>query len=662
MKRYWMLALGAGLIAGCGTTSREKNEVSVTAEESKKLPVATTGSPSSTEHVYAFKDELNLGEYGAAGSSLPANSSPPSEHGIAPTFNDTPFPTVTITDRVARPAGELAFRNQDFTPTSSAGQPALARRENLFARRSAQVGASTQPPAPGQTFAYDPSNGTVSDGDVWRVKNGAPDAQPIWANSGTMEKYPGDRYTTLDEKPFKLATIDPMSTFSIDVDTASYSNIRSMINAGQVPNPDAVRIEEMINYFPYSYPEPINGDPFSASVEVAGCPWELEHRLVRIGLHGKNVDISARPASNMVFLLDVSGSMSGQDRLPLVKQSLAEMTETLNANDRVSIVVYAGAAGLVLPPTSGADKTAILGALDRLGAGGSTAGGAGIQLAYDVAQANFVEGGINRVILATDGDFNVGTTSTEGMVSLVQERAKSGVFLTVLGVGRGNMNDAMMEEITNKGNGNYAYLDSIKEGRKVLVEQMSGTTMTIAKDVKIQVEFNPARVQAYRLVGYENRMLAHADFADDTKDAGEIGAGHTVTALYEVVPHGIELELPTGGEEVAERPDAPTFAAEDLLLVNLRYKQPDGDTSTLISTRGRDTGLSLNAASDDFIFAASVASFGMALSESRYRGLLNLDHLAELAEGSASADPNGHRKEFAGLVRQAKALIAGAGQ
>ena len=367
-------------------------------------------------------------------------------------------------------------------------------------------------------------------------------------NDPNQNYWPGhntEAYDRIVENPFLAVMQNPLSTFSIDVDTASYANARRFLNQGMLPPPDAVRIEEFVNYFLYRYEPPKDKEtPFAAAVTIADCPWTPEHRLARIGIKGWEMPRSERPASNFVFLLDVSGSMQPQNKLPLVKQSIRMLTEQLDERDRVAMVVYAGASGLVLPSTSCDDKRAIYEALDRLDAGGSTNGGAGIQLAYDVATQNFLPGGVNRVVLASDGDFNVGVTDQGSLTRLIEEKAKSGVFLTVLGYGMGNVKDATMEKLADKGNGNYAYIDTLNEAKKVLVEQMQGTLVTIAKDVKIQVEFNPAQVSAYRLLGYENRMLRAEDFNDDTKDAGEIGAGHTVTALYELVPAGQEIPTP----------------------------------------------------------------------------------------------------------------------
>ena len=467
-----------------------------------------------------------------------------------------------------------------------------------------------------------------------------------------------EQYELIEENPFRLAAAEPLSTFSIDVDTAGYANVRRMIRQGKRPPVDAVRIEEMVNYFRYSYPEPDGAEPFSVSAEVAGCPWREEHRLVRIGLKAQDVDWRDRPASNLVFLLDVSGSMNSPDKLPLVKKAIKMLVETLDGYDRVAVVAYAGAAGLVLDSTACDHGPTILEALERLSAGGSTAGGEGIRLAYEVAERNFIEGGLNRVILCTDGDFNVGITDQGALVRLVQEKAKSGVFLTVLGFGMGNLQDSTLEKLADRGNGNYGYIDSELEARKLLVNEAGGTMITVAKDVKIQVEFNPARVHAYRLIGYENRLLANQDFADDTKDAGEIGAGHTVTALYEVVPAGVDLEVP-GTEPLRYRRPAELAAAAasgELLFVKLRYKLPEADDSTLVTLPVTDEGLAFAAASDDLHLAAGVAAFGMLLRDSRYKGEASFDLVSDLTLRGGAYDPNGYRAELIELVAAAREL------
>ncbi len=450
-----------------------------------------------------------------------------------------------------------------------------------------------------------------------------------------------ETYEHVADNAFHDVAQEPLSTFSIDVDTASYSNVRRFLTQGQLPPKDAVRVEELINYFPYGYAPPAGDEPFATHVAVADCPWRPEHRLVRIGLKGKEVPPEKRPPCNLVFLIDVSGSMSPPDRLPLVKAGLRLLVDQMTERDRIAIVVYAGNSGLVLPPTSCDDKPTIRAALDRLEAGGSTNGGQGIQLAYKVAQQSFLQSGANRVILCTDGDFNVGVTDRGELTRLIEQKAKNGVFLTVLGFGYGNLKDATLEKLADRGNGNYAYVDTLREARKVLVEQMAGTLLTIAKDVKIQVEFNPARAKSYRLVGYENRVLAAQDFHDDTKDAGEIGAGHTVTALYEVVPAGEQA------------------SAGELLTVNLRYKAPDGDTSKLLRVPATDEGRKMDQADDDFRFAAAVAAFGMLLRDSPHKGSATFAMVRELAAAGRGQDPHGHRAEFLQLVDTAARLGAG---
>ncbi|HEX8672766.1 MAG TPA: von Willebrand factor type A domain-containing protein [Longimicrobium sp.] len=460
-----------------------------------------------------------------------------------------------------------------------------------------------------------------------------------------------EAYATIDENAFRAVDHEPLSTFSADVDRASYANVRRFLMEGRRPPVDAVRIEEMINYFPYERPARRTTDPITVVTEVADAPWRAGHRLLRIGLSTTPVDLGGAPAGNLVFLIDVSGSMNGPDRLPLVKRSLRLLVDQLREDDRVAIVVYAGAAGLVLPSTRGSDRRTILDAIERLEAGGSTAGGEGLRLAYDVARSNYVRGGNNRVILATDGDFNVGVSSDAEMVRLIEEKRREGTFLTVLGFGRGNLKDSKMEQLADRGNGNYAYIDNLLEARKVLVSEMGGTLLTVAKDVKLQVEFNPARVRAYRLIGYENRLLANQDFNDDTKDAGEMGAGHTVTALYEIIPVGVRSDAVVRGvDSLRYRTAAPAPARTstgELAFVKVRYKLPDGDTSRLLEHPVRDTGA---AASADFTFATAVAGFGMLLRESEHRGTLTLDQVVRLAEGSRGADPEGYRGEFVRLV------------
>lgn len=467
-----------------------------------------------------------------------------------------------------------------------------------------------------------------------------------------------EAYDRIDENPFLDVRHNPLSTFSIDVDTASYANVRRFLNAGSLPPKDAVRIEEMLNYFTYQYEPPADDRPFAVHAEVAACPWQPKHRLLRIALKGREIDLENRPASNLVLLVDVSGSMDSPDKLPLLKNALRLMIDKLGENDRVAMVVYAGSSGLVLPSTSGQFKETILSALDRLQAGGSTNGASGIQLAYQTARQNLIAGGTNRVILATDGDFNVGTTDQGGLTRLIEDEAKSGVFLSVLSFGRGNLKDSTMEKLADRGNGNYAYIDTINEARKVLVEQLGGTLVTIAKDVKLQLEFNPRRVAQYRLIGYENRLLRNEDFNDDTKDAGEIGAGHTVTALYELTPVGENADVPAVDELKYQRAVEPTEAAtsDELVTVKLRYKEPDSQESKLITMVVQDSDRAYAQASEDFRFATAVAGFGLVLRDSQYRGDLTLGAVQELAAASQGADDSGYRAEFIDLVKQAEVL------
>jgi len=474
-------------------------------------------------------------------------------------------------------------------------------------------------------------------------------------------------YDHILENPFLDAKDNPLSTFSIDVDTASYSNVRRFINEGSLPPKDAVRVEEMINYFTYDYAQPSDGKPFAVHVDAVSCPWETSHRLVRIGLKGKEIATDKRGPSNLVFLLDVSGSMTPPERLPLVKQAMRLLVEKLTENDRVAIVVYAGASGLALPSTLGNEKEKILSALESLEPGGSTNGAEGIQLAYKIAADNFIKGGVNRVILATDGDFNVGVTSQGDLIRLIEEKANSGVFLSVLGVGTDNLKDSTMQKLADKGNGNYAYLDSLDEARKVLVQQMNGTLVTIAKDVKIQVEFNPARVASYRLIGYEKRMLRKEDFNNDKVDAGEIGAGHTVTALYEVVPVGASTNPAASVPPVDalkyssnERPtSAQSTTSNEMLTVKLRYKKPDADKSELVERAVTDTAGKFENAPVDLKFAAAVAEFGMILRDSEYKGNGTFAAVLEWAQEGKGSDANGYRSGFIELVRKAQALKRG---
>ncbi|HEX5167998.1 MAG TPA: von Willebrand factor type A domain-containing protein [Cyclobacteriaceae bacterium] len=468
--------------------------------------------------------------------------------------------------------------------------------------------------------------------------------QPQW----NTEEYDG-----INENIFHEALRNPLSTFSIDVDAASYSNVRRFINNGQRPPKDAVRIEEMVNYFDYDYDQPSGEHPFEVITEISAAPWNEKHKLVHVGLQGKKIPAQNLPPSNLVFLIDVSGSMSDPNKLPLLKSSFKMLVQELREQDHVAIVVYAGAAGIVLEPTPGADKRTILDALDRLQAGGSTAGGEGIRLAYAVAKEHFKRDGNNRIILATDGDFNIGESSNAAMERLIEEKKQSGIFLTVLGFGMGNYKDSKMETLADKGNGNYAYIDNITEARKVLVNEFGGTLFTIAKDVKLQIEFNPAKVKAYRLIGYENRLLKDEDFNNDKKDAGDLGSGHTVTALYEIIPVGVESEFLKIDELKYQKNkiDPKASSSKELMTIKLRYKQPDKDVSKLIVHPLIDANTSLSKTSDNFRWSASVAAFGMLLRESEYIKDFSYDQVIQMAEGSRGKDKEGYRIEFINMVK-----------
>jgi Ca-activated chloride channel family protein len=436
--------------------------------------------------------------------------------------------------------------------------------------------------------------------------------------------------------------------------------VRRYLNNGQLPPAGAVRIEEMINYFHYQYPQPEGDKPFSINTEISDAPWNKDHKLVLIGLQGKKIPTENLPASNLVFLVDVSGSMQGPERLGLVKASMKMLVDQLREEDKVAMVVYAGAAGLVLPPTSGADKTKIKDAIDNLEAGGSTAGGAGIKLAYKTAKEYFVKGGNNRVILCTDGDFNVGESSDDAMERLIENERKSGVFLTVLGYGMGNYKDSKMQKLADKGNGNHAYIDGMSEAKKVLVNEFGGTLFTIAKDVKLQIEFNPAKVQGYRLIGYENRMLAKEDFNDDKKDAGELGSGHTVTALYEVIPAGIKDTFLTKVDDLKYQKNKNDLSkeskTEEILTVKFRYKAPDGDVSKLIEHAVMDQHINIAKTSDNFRFAASVAEFGMLLRNSDFKATASFSNVVRMAKSAKGNDEEGYRSEFIRMAENARLL------
>ena len=487
-------------------------------------------------------------------------------------------------------------------------------------------------------------------GEVHRLPVPPGDPMPVPHNT--------EEYKRIYENDFVSPKVEPLSTFSIDVDVASYANMRRFLNQSQMPYPDAVRIEEMVNYFSYDYEAPKGEDPFSIYTELSECPWNTQHQLLHIGLQGEEIETEDLPNSNLVFLFDVSGSMDSPAKLPLLKSAFRLLVNELQPEDRVAIVVYAGAAGMVLPSTAASEKSQILEAIEKLNAGGSTAGGEGIELAYELAKEHFIKEGNNRVILATDGDFNVGPSSEGALVRMIEEKRKEGIFLSVLGFGTGNYKDSKMEMLADKGNGNYAYIDNILEAKKVLVTEMGGTLYTIAKDVKLQLEFNPQFVKGYRLIGYENRRLAAQDFNDDTKDAGELGSGHTVTALYEIVPPEAKTEIASVDElkyqQAAEA--SKSNAGGELLTVKFRYKQPDGDTSKLIEHPVPNKVRAFDKTTEDFRFSLSVASFGMLLRDSKYKGDATYHQVIAWAKDSKGKDREGYRAECIRLMEKAKLL------
>ncbi|RYJ39402.1 Outer membrane protein YfbK [Flavobacterium anhuiense] len=459
-----------------------------------------------------------------------------------------------------------------------------------------------------------------------------------------------ESYAELEENPFESPLKEPLSTFSIDVDNASYTNIRRFINEGQKVPKDAVRVEEMINFFKYKYPQPDGQHPFSINTEYSDCPWNKNSRLLKIGLQGKNVPMANLPATNLVFLVDVSGSMDEPNKLPLLKESMKILVKELRSIDKVSIVVYAGSAGVVLEPTSGDNKDEIMDAFDDLHAGGSTAGGEGIELAYKLAQQNFIKEGNNRVVIATDGDFNVGASSDDDMLKLIEQKRESGVFLTVLGFGMGNYKDSKMEILADKGNGNYAYIDNIQEANRFLGKEFKGSMFAIAKDVKIQIEFNPNHVQAYRLIGYENRKLNAEDFKNDKIDAGELGSGHSVTALYEIVPVGVESDYVPSDLKYTKMSKVAENHSNELATVKFRYKKPDGNKSIEIVNVIADKKTDLENSSPDFKFTTAVSWFGLKLRDSKYIASSSSSDIKRLAKSGLSNDEDGYRSEFVRLV------------
>jgi Ca-activated chloride channel family protein len=528
--------------------------------------------------------------------------------------------------------------------------PGLVVSSNSRRLKRMEAKASSYQPAPAavganyQVYRPDQSSGGIRYG----------------TRDSLMVPFNTEDYDGIVENPFQKPVDHPLSTFSIDVDAASYSNVRRYLNLGQLPPAGSVRIEEMINYFKYDYAAPDSEHPFAIHTEMSEAPWNPQHKLLLIGLQGKRIPTENLPPSNLVFLIDVSGSMSMDNKLPLVKASLKMLVDQLRPQDRVGIVVYAGAAGVVLEPTTGMEKSKIIEALDKLEAGGSTAGGAGIRMAYQLARKNFVREGNNRVILCTDGDFNVGESSDAAMEKLIEQERESGVFLTVLGYGMGNYKDNKMQKLANKGNGNHAYVDGISEARKVLVTEFGGTLFTIAKDVKLQIEFNPAIVQGYRLIGYENRMLASEDFNDDKKDAGELGSGHTVTALYEIIPTGVESPWLRSVDPLkyqSNKNQSDKKAKGEWLTIKFRYKQPDGNKSQLLQKVVDADPLAWDETSENFRFAAAVAEMGMLLRGSQYKGESSFDQVIRLARSARGRDEEGYRAEFIRLVETAGAMV-----
>lgn len=569
----------------------------------------------------------------------------------------------SLDDRASEENHAHALSQLPLCPrTARQRMPGGMRRHQLVAARQPSYGYSGSVPTLDNTRVAGsrlPANsGTEAESMYYEAESLAP-LSPAPYSGGLrsllrFSRPPVDREADapVKENPFFAEASEPLSTFSIDVDTASYANVRRLLREGDRVPPGAVRIEEMINYFDYDYPAPHGDVPFSVSTEVADCPWTPGHQLLRIGLRGRAMPRQDLPPANLVFLIDVSGSMMDANKLPLVKSSLRLLLEELSPKDRVAMVVYAGASGVVLESTPVAERSRILDALDALDAGGSTAGAEGIELAYQVAEQHERPGVNSRVILATDGDFNVGVTDNSQLEDLIRRKARSGVYFTVLGYGMGNYQDDRLELLADKGNGNYAYIDTLQEARKVLVREMGATLLTIAKDVKIQVEFNPLEVAGYRLIGYENRKLEHQDFNDDRKDAGEIGAGHTVTAFYQVVPSGTKVPDVDIDALKYSRPGESNAAAHsgELATVKLRYKPPGGSASRLITHVVRDDGHGFGHASEDFQFGASVAAFGMHLRNSQYKGKATRRLIRQWAEAGRAHDPDGDRAEFMTLI------------
>ncbi|HBG60238.1 MAG TPA: hypothetical protein DDX37_00120 [Candidatus Omnitrophica bacterium] len=565
----------------------------------------------------------------------------------------------TITETYSMPgeSDKLTLSEKQVYKVKDLGAGSISPSQPAFAFGSSDEGravARTRSSAGMQTMMYgsaaiaDHEMG-ISDGYYYRQKS----IMPYPVNPYVQQPYNTEQYDSIVENEFLDVSENPLSTFSIDVDTASYSNVRRFLNSNQMPPEDAVRIEEMINYFSYNYPAPQGNKPFSINTNASVCPWNTNHQLVSIGLQGKVFEGNEIPPSNLVFLIDVSGSMNQPNKLPLLKSAFLMMANQLSSNERVAIVVYAGAAGIVLESTPGSNKQRITQAINDLSAGGSTAGGAGIQLAYKIARENFIDGGNNRVILATDGDFNVGVSSNSELVRMIEKEREAGIFLTILGFGTGNYKDSKMEQIANKGNGNYYYIDTQKEARKVLVNELGSTLFTIAKDVKIQIEFNPAQIRSYKLIGYENRLLAKEDFNDDTKDAGELGAGHTVTALYEIIP--VDPEKETRKVDELAYQVKKIIPSADLMTVKLRYKEPNGVTSNLIKQTVNKNDIAPSPRGD-LQFVSAVAEFGLILRNSKHRANASYENALRNAREAIGKDVYGYRAELIDLIEKAKMI------
>ena len=626
------LGLAAGIVAALGVgLFRSKPPVT---------ELSMADKPAELKVVYKAEERLELdqlAELSDESALLEVVAPPREQEGSELAMNEAPAPVNGPVDlarlNVSSDAASEAMKKL------YAGRASPGERQEVFARPLASA-------AP------------VRLSDVRRRVGGVMEKSGEWPSEPRVISPSLDDYDVINENPFQRVADHPLSTFSIDVDSASYAVVRKYLSEGALPPKDAVRIEELVNYFRYDVPQPVDGRPFAVHLAAAPAPWNPRHHLVRVALKAKEIDRRERPPVNLVFLIDVSGSMSAGNKLPLVKRSLQALAKQLDERDRLAMVVYAGAAGLVLPTTSGERTPDILAALEGLNAGGSTAGGAGIQLAYDTARAQFAKGGVNRVILCTDGDFNVGLTQRGDLERLIEEQAKSGVYLTVLGFGMGNYKDSTLELLSNKGNGNYGYIDDFSEARRLLVDEMLGTLVAVAKDVKIQVEFNPARVAGYRLIGYENRMLKKEDFNNDLVDAGDVGAGHTVTAFYEVVPAGQPVPGPGEVDALKYQRDvkADRPVSDDLLTAKLRYKLPDGETSTKLEFALAASNVRALEDAKDFRFAAAVAGFGMILRDSPNRGDFGFNDVLRLAESDLGADPGGYRRDFLTLVRNAAAL------